>query len=104
MSSHSPRRYSAMFVFNAIAWTALLTFWLTLRFAHSLNPDGNPTGQDQIWFMLDGIDFAVQEAADTQQTERLISLCAKRAAYAEVLIGSAYKPTPDACKTPSNVH
>ena len=42
------RRYSALFVFNAIAWAAMLTFWLTARVIHSTNPDGNPTGQEQI--------------------------------------------------------
>lgn len=48
MSQPASRRYSLIFVINAVAWTALLTFWLTMRFIHSTNPDGNPTGQEQI--------------------------------------------------------
>ena len=80
------RRYSALFVFNAIAWAAMLTFWLTARVIHSTNPDGNPTGQEQIWFMLDGMD----------------QLCLKRRQYAAGMSGSAYKPEPDVCKPSEN--
>ena len=64
MSQPASRRYSLIFVINAVAWTALLTFWLTMRFIHSTNPVGNPTGQEQIWFMLDGMDATIHQAVD----------------------------------------
>ena len=98
----SPRRFGVLFVFNAVAWTAMLTFWLTVRFIHSANPNGNPTGQEQIWFMLDGIDVAIQQAADQKSVSDLNRLCLKRWQYAAELTGSAFRAEPDACKPPEN--
>ena len=96
------RRYSALFVLNAITWAAMLTFWLTARVIHSTNPDGNPTGQEQIWFMLDGMDAAIHQAVDRNAAADLEELCLKRRQYAAGMSGSAYKPEPDVCKPSEN--
>ena len=96
------RRFGVLFLINAIGWTALLTFWLTVRLIQSTNPDGNPTGQEQIWFRLDGMDVAIHQAVDRNAAADLEQLCLKRRQYATGMAGSAYRPEPDVCK-PSEI-
>ena len=96
------RRFGVLFLINAIGWTALLTFWLTVRLIQSTNPDGNPTGQEQIWFMLDGMDVAIHQAVDRNAAADLEQLCLKRRQSATGMASSAYRPEPDVCK-PSEI-